>query len=213
MMMNRDDKIHDKMMEFETERLIKQLQCLDKDISMDEFQRYAKDYIKPLDELFKKIKCVQEQGLKDDICYINIYFLHSSFQKGIVELLVEAYDEKGIFDKEPISIQYSLKEMTEATKKDWVDYEKYMNSQIIQIKYSELHPYYIELAKAYMKMIKEIYNSFVPIIVYLESYQEMKVSDNIVIGFGEYGCSCVPIYGEINSNNDEDILADEVLFD
>ena len=211
--MSRDDKIRDKMMEFEGERLLKKLQCLDQDMSMDEFQRYAKEFIKPLDKLFKEIKSVQDMELKGDICFINIYFLHSSFQKGMVELLVEAYDEKGIFDKEPISIQYSLQEMTDASKKDWNDYEKYMNSQIIQIKYSELHPYYIELAKAYMKMIKEIYNSFVPVIVYLESYQEMKVSDNIVIGFGEYGCSCVPIYGEINSNNDEDILADEVLFD
>lgn len=210
--MSREEKIQEKTSEFETGRLLYKLQGLNKEPSMDEFQRYAKDFIKPLDELFKKIRNAQEQDLKDTIYFINIYFLHNTFQKGRLELLAEAYDEKGIFDKEPVSVQYSPQEMSEASQKDWNEYVKFMNSSIIQIKYHELHPYFIMLADAYMKMIREIYSSFALIIVNLESFRNMKISDNIMIGFGEYGCSCTAIYGETNKSDDEDMVTDEVLF-
>lgn len=211
--MSREDEIQDKSCEFEVDRLLKKLQDLDQEMSMDKFQKYAKDFIRPLDDLFKEIKGMQEQGLKGTIHFINIYFLHNTFQKGKLELLAEAYDEKGIFDREPISIQYSPQEMSEASKKDWNDYVKYMNSAIIQIKYHELHPYFIVLANAYMKMIREIFRSFIPVIVHLESFNNMKVSNNLMIGFGEYGCSCTAIYGETNKSDNEGMVTDEVLFD
>ena len=211
--MSREDEIQDKSCEFEVDRLLKKLQDLDQEMSMDKFQKYAKDFIRPLDDLFKEIKGIQEQGLKGTIHFINIYFLHNTFQKGKLELLAEAYDEKGIFDREPISIQYSPQEMSEASKKDWNDYVKYMNSAIIQIKYHELHPYFIVLANAYMKMIREIFRSFIPVIVHLESFNNMKVSNNLMIGFGEYGCSCTAIYGETNKSDNEGMVTDEVLFD
>lgn len=201
--MGRKEEIDQATEKFDEDRLYEKLHLHSNELSADDFQEYARDFIKPLDNLFKKIKSLQEQGLKSTIYLINIYFLHHTFQNGCLELLAEAYDKSTLFDKNPVSIQFSPRKMSDEAKNDWDNYVKHMNSSVIQIKYHEMHPYYLKLAESYKKIIFFILSDFMMIVSGLESFQEIEISDGLVIGYGEYGCACSPLYGEATEGDNE----------
>lgn len=204
--MNRLEEINNKTAEYEMADILKKAELFQNDVSEDEFKMYARDFVWPLDKLFKEIKNLQDQGNKKEIYFINIYFLHSTFQKGSLELLVEAYDEQFLFDKEPVCIQYSPQCMAEAAQNDWLQYETYMKKSVIQIRYHELQPYFLKLAQMYIPLIREIFRAYIPIIVNLASYREIQKNEDIKIGYGEYGCTGITLFeGQSNKKrNDKD---------
>lgn len=152
----------------------------------EHFFDYLEKYLWDFNKVFQRGVEEQASGKKGNIEYICIYFLYSSVQSKTYETQINLYDEKGFFDKDPVTGSMVSDIFSVYFSNEWELYCEYMNKSVIQIKKQELFRYRIKLIDKYKKFLGEILKMYMPYIMNLKSYALLNKSGDIHIYYGEY---------------------------
>lgn len=146
------------------------------------------------EQIFRKTVEMQSKGEKGSISLITISFLNSSLIKNKAEVLISLYDEKGFFDKVIIEDTYSNGFINDILYEDIENFNKYINSKVIRISYSEKYRYICKLMNKYRELYRGIFKTFINMVVMLETFSKIKLNKDFKITFGEFYCKGIVIY-------------------
>lgn len=193
--MNREEKINEAIKNYTVENIVYGMDEIAKSY-VDNSYEYLKTILWGFEVVFQKAISRQKENGKGKIQFIAIYFLYSSLQSGEYNIQVELYDEKYLFDKEPIVGLVDCSHILKYYGDEWKHYSNYMQKHVIQVKYTELLKYRKALQYKYKKIVYETIKRYLPYIMKLKSFVDMEKCERYCITFGEYFSEAECLYPE-----------------
>lgn len=171
----------------------------------------AKEIADGFNKFFEKIISEQEAGNKEKIQAINISLLRTGFKTRGINCIIEAFNEKWLFDEKPIIYTFELRTifdefhiLEEYLKMDTRKYvKKYLKDEIEQVILEQLEitiHYFIELTRYALEDI--LRNS---------KFKEINKEEKFYVAAGEYRDKGLIIYS--NSNTYEDLSSSIIYLD
>jgi len=193
--MNRKEEINKALNKYAMENVVYGMDKIAEGYA-DNVYEYLKTVLWGFEVVFQKVISLQKENKKGDIRFIAIYFTYSSLLKEDYTLQVELYDEDYLFDKKPVEGHVDCSHILKYYGEEWKHYTDYMQRNVIQVKYTEMLKYRKTMQYKYKKMVYETIKCYLPSVMKLKSFTEMRKCEGYCITFGEYYSEAECLYPE-----------------
>lgn len=152
------------------------------------------DIICKFKEVCKRAKKMQEENLKNEIKYIYISYLRTSFMQNSGKYRIDLYDDKWFLDKEECSVDIDLSFLYEflfAHIEELQERKKQYGRTITEMDVENIK---LREGDKYHKIGIKLLETLVNDLVECDEYKEMKKSNEISMFAGEYRDEALLIY-------------------
>ena len=141
-----------------------------------------KEILRVFNGMFQK---AADGDFPKEVSFLIISYLNSGILNGQIELKIDLLDKTNLFDENPITEYCTLHYFDEAMKEDFENFEKFIETKMIRVRYQELYRYKRACMIKYMSLVEDCMTEFAMLIPHLKSFQTMKKTADFKIVYGE----------------------------
>lgn len=171
--------------EFMAPRLERNIKQLQQEIAQDGEKR-KRELLSCVDSLFKKCIRQQQKNNKQHIRYIHFFYLRLAVLTQQYDIQINAFSEQSYMDAIETMTLWKPDFIMSYYEEDIAAIEKEARKQVVRFEYSQLIELRQKCFSIYVMLIGQYLMSVAGDIAKLESFHEMKKTEDIQIVFGGY---------------------------
>lgn len=171
--------------EFMTPRLEKNVKQLQQEIAQNG-AKIKRELLSCIDSLFNKCISQQQKKNKQSIKYIHFFYLRLAVLTQQYDIQINAFSEQSYMDDIETMTFWKPDFIMKYYEDDIAAIEKEARKQVVRFEYSQLMELRQRCFSIYVMLIGQYLMSVVGDIAILESFHQMKKTEDIQIVFGGY---------------------------
>ncbi|HEX3077399.1 MAG TPA: hypothetical protein VHQ24_11105 [Lachnospiraceae bacterium] len=152
----------------------------------DRKQVYKQEFMKVIDQVLLKGIEKQENGRKERIAYICIFFLKSSIMTSSYQMQINLYDQNLYMDRNDVFTKWDTTFLMKYFENDIAVLNRMAKQRIYHWGYKEYQLLTMEYVKMYMDLLELYCADFIRDMLLLESYDRINKEDTVKVYYGGY---------------------------